>query len=59
MGTLNLYHVLNYFGFFYVTEYFFPIKLGLVVDPVIEAIARLEFADDLRTVVLLGGCWGP
>ena len=32
-------------------------KLGLVADPVIEAIARLEFEDGLRTGVLLGGCW--
>ena len=31
--------------------------LGLVADPVIEAIARLEFEDGLRTGVLLGGCW--
>ena len=36
-----------------------PRKLGLVADPVIEAIARLEFEDDLRTGVLPGGCWGP
>ena len=34
-------------------------KLGLVADPVIEAIARLEFEDGLRTGVLPGGCWGP
>ena len=34
-------------------------QLGLVVDPVIEAIARLEFEDGLRTGVLLGGCWCP
>ena len=34
-------------------------KLGLVVDPVIEAIARLEFEDGMRTGVLPGGCWGP
>ena len=34
-------------------------KLGLVADPVIEAIARLEFEDGLRTGVLLGGCWDP
>ena len=33
--------------------------LGLVADPVIEAIARLEFEDDLRTGVLPGGCWDP
>ena len=33
--------------------------LGLVADPVIEAIARLEFEDGLRTVVLPGGCWCP
>ena len=36
-----------------------PVKLGLVADPVIEAIARLEFEDGLRTGVLPGGCWGP
>ena len=35
------------------------IKLGLVADPVIEAIARLEFEDGLRMGVLLGGCWCP
>ena len=29
-------------------------QLGLVADPVIEAIARLEFEDGLRTVVLPG-----
>ena len=34
-------------------------ELGLVADPVIEAIVRLEFEDGLRTGVLLGGCWGP
>ena len=34
-------------------------QLGLVEDPVIEAIARLEFQDGLRTVVLPGGCWYP
>ena len=33
--------------------------LGIVADPVIEAIARLEFEDGLRTGVLLGGCWYP
>ena len=33
-------------------------KLGLVADPVIEAIARLEFEDSLRMGVLFGGCWG-
>ena len=33
-------------------------KLGLVADPVIEAIARLEFEDGLRTGVLPGGCSG-
>ena len=36
----------------------FP-KLGLVADPVIKAIARLEFEDGMRTGVLPGGCWGP
>ena len=35
------------------------IKLGLVADPVIEAIARLEFEDGMRTGVLPGGCWDP
>ena len=30
-------------------------ELGLVADPVIEAIARLEFEDGLRTGVLSGG----
>ena len=35
------------------------LKLGLIADPVIEAIARLEFEDGLRTGVLLGGCWCP
>ena len=34
-------------------------KLWLVADPVIEAIARLEFEDGMRTRVFLGGCWGP
>ena len=34
-------------------------QLGLVADPVIEAIVRLEFEDGLRTGVLPGGCWGP
>ena len=29
-------------------------RLGLVADPVIEAIARLEFEDGLRTGVLPG-----
>ena len=33
--------------------------LGLVAGPVIEAIARLEFEDGLRTGVLPGGCWYP
>ena len=33
------------------------LKLGLVADPVIEAIARLEFEDGMRTGVLPGGCW--
>ena len=36
-----------------------PFKLGLVAVPVIEAIARLEFEDAMRTGVLPGGCWGP
>ena len=34
-------------------------ELGLVADPVIEAIARLEFEDGTRMGVLPGGCWGP
>ena len=34
-------------------------KLRLVADPVIEAIARLEFEDGMRRGVLPGGCWGP
>ena len=34
----------------------YTLKLGLVADPVIEAIARLEFEDGLRTGVLPGGC---
>ena len=34
-------------------------QLGLIADPVIEAIARLEFEDGMRTGVLPGGCWGP
>ena len=34
-------------------------KLGLVADPVIETIERLEFEDGLRTEVLLGDCWDP
>ena len=33
--------------------------LGLVANPVIEAIARPEFEDGLRTGVLPGDCWGP
>ena len=35
------------------------VRLGLVADPVIEAIARPEFEDGLRTGVNVGGCWGP
>ena len=31
--------------------------LGLVAGPVIEAIARLEFEDGLRTEVLPGDSW--
>ena len=34
-------------------------ELGLLADPLIEAIARQKFEDGLRTGVLLGGCWGP
>ena len=33
--------------------------LGLIADPVIEAIVRLEFEDSLRTGVLPGGFWYP
>ncbi len=33
------------------------IRLGLVVDPVIEAIMRPEFEDRLRIGVFPGGCW--
>ena len=36
-----------------------PGKLGLVADPVIKVIARLEFEDGLRTGVLLRDCWSP
>ena len=38
------------------------VALGLVADPVIKAIARLELEDGMRTMrtgVLPGGCWGP
>ena len=35
------------------------VQLGLVADPVIEAIVRLEFVDGLRTVVFPGGYWYP
>ena len=61
--------------FFYetITKFSFPIfthfsaktitntveKLGLLVDPVIETITKLEFEDGLRTEVLHGGCWQP
>ena len=41
------------------TRYISDNKLGLVADPVFEAIARLEFKDGMRTGVLPGGCWGP
>ena len=51
-GQSSFSHVNFVFG------HIFP-KLGLVADPVIEAIARLEFEDVLRTGVLHGGCWGP
>ena len=34
-------------------------QLGLVVDPIIEAILRLEFEDGLRMGVLHRGCWCP
>ena len=32
-------------------------QLGLVADPVIEAIVRQEFEDGLRTGVLHRACW--
>ena len=35
--------------------YTYNMKLGLVADPVIEAIARLEFEDSLRTEWLEDG----
>ena len=34
-------------------------QLEFVADSVIEATARLEFEDGLRTGVLHGGCWCP
>ena len=51
--TANFFMV-NFIDFDYVINP--TIKLGLVADPVIEAIARLEFEDGLRTGVLHGGC---
>ena len=33
--------------------------MELVANPVIEGIARLEFKDGLKIVVLHGGCWCP
>ena len=30
-----------------------------VADSVIQATRTVEFEDGLRTVVHLGGCWGP
>ena len=30
-----------------------------VADSVIQATGTVEFEDGLRTVVHLGGCWGP
>ena len=41
------------------TDYRKCVKPGLLEDPVIEAIARLEFEDGLRTEVLPGVCWYP
>ena len=37
----------------------YTIQLGLVADPVIEAIAKLEFEDGLRTGVIHGGLLVP
>ena len=34
-------------------------RMGLVADPVIQAIGRLEFEDGLRTGVLQEVCWCP
>ena len=34
-------------------------QMGLVADPVFQAVVRLEFEDGLRTGVLPGGCWCP
>ena len=34
-------------------------ELGLIADPIIEAIPRLEFEDSLRTGVIPGGYWYP
>ena len=34
-------------------------KLGVTADPVIKAIAKLEFKDGLRMGVFPGGCWYP
>ena len=33
--------------------------MGLIANPVMEAIAMLELEDGLRTGVLTGGCWYP
>ena len=49
-------------GIFFKNKKFYILQcaeLGLVADPVIEAIARLEFEDGLRMGVLPEGCWGP
>ena len=45
----NVYRLLNDFHF----------HIGKALDLLIEAIARLEFEDGLRTGVLPGDCWGP
>ena len=39
--------------------YTYNMKLGLVADPVIEAMSRQEFEDDLRMGVLPGCFWYP
>ena len=41
------------------TDYRKCVKPGLLEDPVIEAIARLEYEAGLKTGVLPGGCWYP
>ena len=37
-------------------KFILSFSAGLVADPIIEAIAMLEFEDALRTGVLPGGC---